>query len=128
MSFSKKVFFWVIAGLLVCSGSAFAKGLRGKITGVNTKQNFLIVQSLEESKKPAQTLMLMASNETRWDGVKSLKDLGVGDEVTYDASKEKSGAWKLKTLSRKPSKTTPAAEVSSRGGGAAMAMGGYSGN
>lgn len=124
MSFSKKSVFWVLVGLLVCSGSAFAKESRGKITGVNTNQNFLIVQPLEESEKPGRVLLLKAADDTRWNGVKSLKELSVGDEVTFEASKETSGAWKLQTLSKKSSTSA----VSSSGGGAAMAMGGYVGN
>jgi len=125
MNFLKKTFFVVLAGLLIFSSPVLAKESSGKITGINTNENFLIVQTVDESGKPGQVLMLKASNGTRWDGVKSLKDLSMGDLVTFNASKGISGAWKLKSLSKKPVKVAP---VSTSGGGSAMAMGGYNGH
>jgi len=125
MSRSKKALFLVLAGLLLCTGPAFAKESRGKITGINTHQNFLLVDPLDEKGNPGKTIMLMASKVTLWNGVKSLDEVSVGDVITFDASKEKS-AWKLNSFTGTPTKKklVPA----NAGSGAAMAEGGYSGN
>ncbi|MBU9889703.1 MAG: hypothetical protein KTQ49_07535 [Candidatus Omnitrophica bacterium] len=127
-SFLKTLCFFLI-GAVIFSPLLFAKEFRAKITGINLRQGFLVVQPVDDAASSGRAMIVMIAENTRYEGFNSTKELAIGDEVTFDATEALAGAWSLQTLKRSlPPGALPAEEVKTSGGGAAMAMGGYVGD
>lgn len=87
------------AGMMLMSGAAFAEMISGKITSIDPTEKSFKLQRLDSASGKTQELEIKVEDQTRYDGIQSLVDLQVGDEIQVEADQNiLTRAWKARSI------------------------------
>lgn len=89
----------VFLGILLSFGTAWSEMLSGMVVDVGTDSITIEIGGTEAAPESYEERAISISTDTKLNGLTSLEDLYIGDEVNVDAEKDaQSGAWKALSL------------------------------
>lgn len=96
----QKVSGMLVLGLLAGGMGMAAEELSGRVTEVFADKDKIVIQTVSSTGGQADKIELKTTDQSRLEGITSLRDLSVGDEVRFEAEKAIMGARKVIRLSK----------------------------